>query len=151
MTDAGAASGDRQGPPASTGALSNWLIPSSAALVGALAGLVVTLLTTGYLEAEKLSKQRRSEAVASYLQAAWGGSSDEDNLDFIRKLSLLSVYAPPSVLKTVHEYGVSNCTEIGDSEPRCKQLWVSVVTEMRTLVGSEPVSDTILRELLWGR
>ena len=130
--------------------ISDWLIPSAAALVGALAGLIVTLLTTGYLEESKLAEQRQSEAVAAYIEAAWGDSSAEDESDFVRKLSLLSVYASKDVVEKVRGYGISGCVESSDTEPKCKQLWVSIVVALRSLVGSEPVPDDTLRELLWG-
>ena len=129
---------------------SEWLIPSVAAIAGVVAGLVATLLTTGFLEERKLTQQRQSEAVAAYLQSAWGGTAEADGYEFIRKLSLLSVYAPPETLEKIRDYNNSGCAEQNDQEEKCRSLWVSVVAELREAVGVEPVEEKTVKELLWG-
>ena len=138
-----------------------WLIPTAAAVAGSMAGVLATIYATGFVEAEKATAQRRSEALAAYLEAAWGGAPSECDgaadceraaeaaaLDFTRKLSLLSVYGSEELLRAVVTYHSSGCIEHTDAV--CRAEWAKVVNAARFWVGEREAPAVLIGDLLWG-
>jgi hypothetical protein len=125
------------------------LFPVVTALIGVAAGSAATLITARHVESLRLAETRTSQALADYLEAAWGGSKDQT--DYTRKLSLLSVYASKRVLDAVRAYQATDCAAKGDPPGRCRELWAKVVSELRSANGREPVPEEQVIELIWGK
>ena len=126
-------------------------LPRCDGALGVAAGSAATLLTAGHVESVRLAETRSSQAVAAYLETAWGGSETQDQSDFTRKLSLLSVYASRSVLDAVRAYQATDCAAKADPPGPCRQLWAKVVRELRADNARDEVPEEEIVELIWGR
>ncbi len=116
------------------------------AIVGAMIGTGLTLLTTRYLEGVKISEREKFAAISQYMQAAWGDGNPGD-YDYIRKLTLLSAYAPEHVVVAVNDYQKSGCSS--QFTRACQLEWVTVLTELRAFAGADEIDPEILRQLTY--
>jgi len=126
------------------------MFPVIAAIVGTLLGSGVTLVGTGYVESQKLVEQRKARAVAEFLEASWGGSSEAEHFNYTRKVTLLSAYAPSAVLEAIRSYHSTDCVKLGDDSARCRRLWAKVVKELRKMANADDVSEELVVEMIYG-
>ncbi len=128
------------------------VFPAILGIVGTLLGSAITLVSTGYVESHKVVEQQRSQAIAQYIEAAWGEPSKaEDQWNYTRKLSVLSAYAPRRVLEAIRKYHSTDCARTGDKTQDCRQLWAKVVKELRPMTNADDASEDVLVEVIWGK
>jgi hypothetical protein len=125
------------------------LVPLVAALVGAVAGSIMGLMTAGHVESDKQAAVRTSEALADHLAAAWGGATD--TLQYTRALTRLAVYAPPDALEAVHAYNTTQCAAEGDKTRECRASWARVVNAFRSANNAQPLPEDLVIEVFWGK
>jgi hypothetical protein len=117
-----------------------------------LPNIVTTILGAGLLsflfvswtEKNRQFEVNKAEAYVNFLKYTWNSNmfSDateaqrENNVEYLRSVSALTVYAPKGVLNAYHDY--ANCAARAGSS-----------NEMRDSLGEDKVDNQILVEALW--
>jgi hypothetical protein len=120
--------------------------PAVSALIGGLLGSALTVATVGWAEAEKLAQTDRARALAEFAEAAWG----PNRLEYDRKVSALTVYASPDVIRTHAAWVQRHCNETQRSKaPDCQDAWADVIVAMRRDSGVQPVEKRYIIDAIW--
>lgn len=125
-------------------------LPAIFGVLGTVLGAVIALTSAGFVESRKQYETHKVEAVAAYLQSSWGGPSNAGQLELLRTISLLSVYAPREVLEIVDSYQATDCASSGDQTQECKEKWAEVVIKLRSMVNADAVVPELVTRVLWG-
>jgi hypothetical protein len=127
-------------------------IPAASALLGGLLGTVLTLANVGRTEAEKLAQLNRAKALSEFAEAAWGPGTDDARIAYDRKVSALTVYASPDVIRTHAAWVQKHCIHNTRSHlPECQRAWADVVAAMRADAGRPPVEAEHIIDAIWER
>ena len=125
------------------------LMPALVGVAGTLLGVSITLFYTDQIESTKIREARVGAAIGHFVEAAWAERSDANALKLTRALTGLAIYAPSDVVNEISMYTRTNCLDIDDRNERCKELWISVLENLRELAGSEEVPPESLRHITW--
>lgn len=125
------------------------ILPAFTGLLGVMIG-VSSLLLAGWTESEKQTAIKKSNALVEFAEFAWGLDNPEENLNFTRKVSGITVFADEIILKALAKYTKSGCSETGDKTYECRSNWAAVVNAMRETAGQPRVNADVIIETLWG-
>ena len=125
------------------------LLPALVGVVGTLLGAGITFYAMAQVESTKIREARVGAAIGRFVKSSWAVPSEANALKLTQALTELAIYAPPKVVDEISQYTRTNCLESNDRGEHCKKLWISVLSQLRLLVDSEPVSPESLRHLTW--